>query len=232
MKRTFAAIGWMLAVPALAWAQEASSTTSSAPTKDKEGVNFKEIERGLNVSVGGGPYFMFTAPCPLKSCYANGANGAPFSSGQTARVEIGFDIGSRPAGATEEAPLVTVSAFLIGTANRAGSDYIGKQDPRNPASGDYTALIPGANVRINLVGFPDGQEIRRTWIYVKGGGGYVFFQPSLLLPYNDVFLTGSAGIDYFTHLRHFTVGLELAASYMISSASFGFAVIPNLRYAF
>jgi hypothetical protein len=231
MKRTLAAIGWMLALPAAGWAQE-STTATSAPTKDKEATAFKEIERGFTISVGGGPYFLASAPCPQKSCYADGSSGAPFSSGQAARVEIGYDIGARPAGGEEQAPLATVSLFLQGTTNRASSDYTGKQDPANPASGDFTSLIPGVNARFNLVGFPDSQDIRRVWIYVKAGAGYVVFQPSLLLPYSDIFLTGAAGVDYYTHLRHFSVGLELSASYLINSSSFGFALIPNLRYAF
>jgi hypothetical protein len=139
-----------------------------------------------------------------------------------ARVEVGYDIGE----------IATISLFLMGTANRAGSDYTGNQAAANPASGDFSALIPGANARFNVVGFPDSQDVKRVWLYGKIGAGYVLFQPSLLLRYSDVFLTGAVGVDYFTHLRHFSIGLELGGSYLVSSASFGFSVVPNLRYAF
>jgi hypothetical protein len=211
MRRFLPAAGWLLVVPALALAQE-SSTPPPAPTQDKEVVEFNEIERGFNLSVGGGPYFLISAP----------KNG-PFSAGQLARVELGYDIGER----------VSIELFLLGTSNRASSSYCGQNSTGTCLnSGDFSALIPGASARVNIVGFADSQEVKRLWIYAKAGAGYVDFQPQPLLPYSDVYLTGAVGLDYFTHLRHFSIGVELAFSYLVSSSSFGISLVPTVRYAF
>ena len=69
-------------------------------------------------------------------------------------------------------------------------------------------------------------------LYVRAGAGYALFFPSKLLPSGDILLFGGPGVEYFTHLRHFSVAFEVTASYLLSSGSFGFAVTPNLRYAF
>src|SRR5579871_5084804 len=151
MKHILPAVGVMLALPGLALAQAA------APTKDKEAVEYNEIERGVNVGVGGGPYMLFSAP-----------KGGPFSFGQLARVEAGYDFGER----------VSVELFLMGTANRATSSYLGAATTANPAAGDFAALIPGLSARVNIVGLADAQEVKRLWVYAKAGAGYAIFQPS------------------------------------------------------
>lgn len=217
MKGIALAVGCVLVLPVLAWAQE--SGTTAAPTKDKEAVSYNEIERGVNFGVAGGPFFLANAP----------KNG-PFSTGETGRVEIGFDFGER----------VSVELFVMGTANSASSSYQGcSKNPTpcsspstQPATGDFSSLIPGINARVNLLGIADSQDLKRAWIYVKAGAGYVLFQPSSLLNYSDIFLHGAGGIDYFTHLRHFSIGVEVDVSYMVTSSSLGFALLPNVRYAF
>ena len=80
----------------------------------------------------------------------------------------------------------------------------------------------------------DGKPLTpgRRDLALKAGAGYVLFQPSSLLNYSDIFLFGAGGLDYFTHLRHFSVGLEVDVSYLVTSSSLGFAVLPNVRYAF
>jgi hypothetical protein len=217
MKGTILAVGLVLALPLAAWAQ--TSSTTAAPTKDKEGTTYNEIERGVNFSVAGGPSFLVNAP-----------KSGPFSSGEAGRVEFGFDFGER----------VSAELFLMGTSNSASSSYQGcSKNPSpcstpstSPATGDFSSLVPGASVRFNIVGVADAQDVKRLWVYAKAGAGYVLFQPSSLLNYSDIFLFGAGGLDYFTHLRHFSVGLEVDVSYMVTSSSLGFALLPNVRYAF
>jgi hypothetical protein len=100
------------------------------------------------------------------------------------------------------------------------------------ASGDFSTLVPGAVVRAHLVGFADSQEVKRTFFYVRGGAGYAVFSPKQLLPDSDILVFAGPGVEYYTRLRHFSVGLEVSGNYLINSGSFGFAVTPNLRYAF
>ncbi|MFL5320498.1 MAG: adventurous gliding motility protein CglE [Myxococcaceae bacterium] len=194
----------LIVVPSLAFAQ-----ATAAPSKDKEAETYSEIERGVYFGVEGGFNFLLNAP-----------NSGPSSLGQMAAVEIGYDIGDR----------LSIGGFVQFSANRAGADYFGKSG--GVASGDFSALVPGAVVRGNLVGFNDNQEVRRTWIYVRGGAGYVLFSPKQLLPDPDILVFAGPGIEYYTRLRHFSVALEVTGSYLVTSGSLGFQITPNLRYAF
>ncbi len=200
----------VLVVPALARAQNAAA--SKNPVKDRPAETFNEIERGLYLSVQAGPSFLLNPPAD--------SGPRPFSTGQAAQVEVGLDIGER----------LSVGLFVLGSANRAGSDYIGKSG--GAASGDFSSLVPGATLRAHLVGFEDNQEVKRTFIYARAGVGYAMFSPKLLLPDSDILVFAGPGVEYYTRLRHFSVGLEVTGSYLISSGTVGFAVMPNLRYAF
>lgn len=192
-----------LAFPALAHAQAAG---------DRPAETFQEIERGLYFSVLGGPYFVVNPPS------AQGPR--PFSPGQMAQVEVGVDIGDR----------LSLGVFVMGASNRAGSEYVGNSG--GAASGDFSMLVPGALARFNLLGFADAQEVQRTWLYLRGGAGYAMFSPKLLLPDPDILVFAGPGVEYYTRLRHFSVGIEVTGSFLVQSQSFGFAVTPNLRYAF
>jgi hypothetical protein len=198
----------VLAFPVLARAQSAPA----APVRDKPAETFEEIERGLYFSVFAGPSFVVNPPA------SEGPR--PFSPGQMGQVEVGLDIGER----------LSVGAFFMGASNRAGSDYVGNSG--GAASGDFSTLAVGAAARFHLLGFADPQEVQRTWLYVRGGAGYASFSPKLLLPDSDILVFAGPGVEYYTRLRHFSVGIELTGSFLVSSGSFGFAVSPNLRYAF
>ena len=138
-----------------------------------------------------------------------------------AQVEVGVDIGDR----------FSLGVFLTGTANKEGADYVGTSG--GTASGDFGMLIPGASVRVNLLGFADSQGTTRTYLYLRGGAGYVFYGPvELLRGAHDVLAFGAAGVEYYTRLRHFSIGLEASGSFLVPSATVGFSLTPSLRYAF
>jgi hypothetical protein len=201
----------VLVVPALARAQNAPAPRNTEGDRPAE--TFNEIERGLYFAVQGGPFFIVNPP-------SDDPNPRPFSPGQSAQVEVGFDIGDR----------LSVGLFVLGAVNRAGSEYIGNSG--GAASGDFSTLVPGATARVHLVGFADSQEVKRTFIYARAGAGLAMFSPKLLLPDSDILVFAGPGVEYYTRLRHFSVGLEITGSYLVSSGSIGFAVSPNLRYAF
>ncbi len=207
MARTFLVVALLLGSHAIA--QEAGARVA----RDKAEVKFNEIERGLYFGVTAGGWFIVNPP-------KSGNSAQPFSPGQMAQVEIGMDFGDR----------VSVGALVMGTANRAGADYTGKSG--GVASGDFSSIAPGGAFRFNLVGFDDSQDVRRTWIYVRGGAAFAFFSPKPLLPDPDVVLFGGLGVEYYTRLRHFSIGVEVAPAFLLTNASVGFAVSPNLRYAF
>jgi hypothetical protein len=201
----------VLVLPVFARAQETSAAQNS--TGDRAAVTFNEIERGLYFAVQGGPFFVVNPPA------AEGTP-RPFSPGQAAQVEVGLDIGER----------LSVGLFVLGATNSAGSEYVGNSG--GAASGAFSTLVPGATLRAHLVGFADSQEVKRTFIYARAGAGLALFRPKLLLPDSDILVFAGPGVEYYTRLRHFSVGLEVTGSYLVSSGSIGFAVSPNLRYAF
>jgi hypothetical protein len=204
------ALFFVLGVPALASAQQPSAANN--PVKDRPAEKFDEIERGLYFGIQGGAFFITNPPADDDI--------RPFSSGQVAQVEIGFDLGDR----------LSLGAFVLGAVNRAGSNYIGKSG--GAASGDFSTLAFGGTARVHLKGFADSQEVERLFIYARAGAGLAMFSPKLLLPDSDILVFAGPGVEYYTRLRHFSVGVEVTGNYLISAGSIGFAVTPNLRYAF
>ncbi|MGQ0507403.1 MAG: adventurous gliding motility protein CglE [Myxococcaceae bacterium] len=203
-------------VSSLALAQK-----SGAPVVDKEAPSFNEIERGFHMGLAAGYFAMINPP----------ASSGPrnFSNGQLVRVDLGFDIGER----------VGIDIFAMATANRNGSDYLGNSAPPGCAtagicravSGDFNGFIPGIAAKVNIFGFNDANDVQRLWIYGRVGAGYAIFSPAGLVN-SDIFLLAGMGVEYFTQLRHFTIGIELTPSFMINGGTIGFAATPNLRYAF
>jgi hypothetical protein len=203
--------------PALALAQ--SQAVSAAPLLEKE-APVDEVERGFYLGADVGVSYLGSLP-------AQAGTPSPSSWGMMLRLEAGYDIGR----------YLTVSVFGAFAAYSAGSEYIGYSE--GLASGAFTQLIPGVAVRFNALGFADGQGVQRTWLYVKAGAGWAFFQPQALFTttpatssYSSFYAFAGVGVQYYTHLRHFSIGLEVDATYLGKSKDWGFQVTPNVRYAF
>jgi hypothetical protein len=210
MKRSFSLLGVTVALASsLAFAQAAASRL-----EDKKALTYNEIERGFFFE-GRGGFFGVINPPTLSG------GRTYFSAGQAIGLDMGFDIGER----------VSPSIFLLASSNRMLSDYTGL-NTSGAASGDFGAITPGAAVKVRLVGFNDSQDVQRTWIYVRGGAGVMFYSPPSLLPTLDVLVTGGVGIEYFTRLRHFVIGLEGNFNFMALTQSLGFSVLPTVKYAF
>ena len=193
-------------VPTLVFAQ-------AKAVEDKKAITFNEIERGFFVQVNGGFWGTINPPA------ANGSK-QYFSPGQLIQVEMGYDIGER----------VSPGLFFHASNNRAGSDYTGLS--KGVASGDYGMIAPGVGAKFRIVGFDDAQDVKRTWFYVHAGAGLVFYSPSTLLPTSDIIITAGPGFEYFTRLRHFSIGIEADFNFMALTQSLGFSIFPTVRYAF
>jgi hypothetical protein len=133
---------------------------------------------------------------------------------------MGVDLGS----------YFSIGLFGMLTSNRMPAEYIGFSG--GAASGDFTSVTPGALVKLSLIGIRDGQDVKRVWFYIRAGAGYSFFYPRALLPENDVLVFAGPGIEYFTRLRHFSIGLEAVFNMWVLKQTIGFAVTPTVRYAF
>ena len=192
-------------------AAQAPQAPAAAPA-DRAAVTFDEIERGVYFGLAAGPLFLVNPP--------SDTGPRPFSTGPYAQVELGVDLGTR----------LSLGAFVQISSSRTGAEYTGNSN--GSVSGDFTTLVPGAALRARLVGFADSQEVVRTWIYLRAGAGYAMFSPKQLLPDSDILVFGGPGVEYYTRLRHFSVGLEVTGTYLVDSGTYGFAISPNLRYAF
>ncbi len=191
----------------------ASAQQPKTANGDRPAVTFDEIERGLYFAVMGGPLFLTNPPAPE-------GTPRPFSSGPMAQVEVGVDMGER----------LSVGLFVMGSSVRTSAEYVGNSG--GAVSGDFSSLVPGLALRARLMGLADSQEVKRTWFYLRAGGGLAMFSPKRLLPDSDILVFAGPGVEYYTRLRHFSVGLEVTGNYLVSGGSFGFAVAPNIRYAF
>lgn len=213
-----------LAFAGSALAQEGSkptaANTSAKLSKDKEKETFNEIERGFYVGVGGGGWLLFNPP-------VSGASRQYFSPGLSIEVEVGGDLGQR----------VSIAAFFIAAFSKMGADYTGWSN--GAASGDFSSFMPGITGKVNIVGFNDSQDVTRWWIFVRAGAAFTIYAPKTLMPNPnfggsnfDILVFGGPGIEYYTRLRHFSIGLEVDFVAQVMSATLGINVMPTLRYAF
>ncbi len=199
------------------------------PLEDRKAITYNEIERGFFFGVSAGFWGTINPPAGAMSAQY-------FSPGQAALVEIGFDIGER----------VSPALFFLATSNRMGSDYTGTvrtcgaggsrdcttgETPQAVRSGDFGSVAPGVGARIRIAGFKDAQEVTRTWFYARVGGAFVIYQPAALISQPDVLLFAGPGLEYFTRLRHFSIGLDANFNFGVLTQSVGFSVLPFVRYA-
>jgi len=197
-----------LLVPlSLAFAQETASV------REVERAPLKEIERGIYFQLQGGVWYLLEAP-------TNKGSG-PRSFGRSLQMEFGYELGER----------VSLGVMLLGTFNPAGASYYG-ESVNSEASGGFSSLTPGLSAKVGLVGFRDSQAVRRTWLYLRAAMGASFFFPKVLLPKMDYLANVGLGVEYYTRLRHFSVGLEASGIGLLRAGTFGFAITPSLRYAF
>ncbi|MCU0701188.1 MAG: adventurous gliding motility protein CglE [Myxococcaceae bacterium] len=194
-----------------------SALAQGKPLEDRKAITYNEIERGFFFGVSGGFWGTINPPAGTGSAQY-------FSPGQAALLEIGYDIGER----------VSPALFFLATSNRMGADYTGLvRDMAGGAvrSGDYGAIAPGIGARIRIVGLNDSQEVTRTWFYARAGAAFMLYQPTTLINTPDVLIFAGPGLEYFTRLRHFSIGLDANFNFMALTQSVGFSVLPFVRYA-
>ncbi len=204
-------------VPAAALAQAESE--AAAPLEDRPALKINEVERGFYFGAEAGGLFLFSP---------KGTSGSGFSTGRTAGITVGGDIGE----------FASLGLMVLGTHTDTPSAFIAPQPKEGsqlqaPLRGDFSSLVLGATAKISLLGTPDANGVKRFFIYVRAGGGLALTGPKDFFPDNsDILLLGGAGCEYFTHLRHFSIGID--ADFVLGLKYFGagFMVSPNLRYAF
>ncbi len=191
-------------LPAAAAAQE------STPTEDRPALRMNEVERGIFFGAEAGGLLLF-GPASR-----DGSGG--MCEGRSAGITLGVDFGE----------LFSVAALVMGTTVDAPAGYSGPGNLR----GDFSALTLGAMAKVSPYGVPDANGVKRLFVYARAGGGLSLMGPANFFPSNDILVFAGAGLEYFNHLRHFSVGLSADFVLGLNNLKAGLQLAPALRYTF
>jgi len=154
---------------------------------------------------------------------APGQNGG-LAVGTLAGVSVGWDVTS----------WIGVGLFLLSGAAVAPNDYTGLSG--GAVTGDFTVFLPGGEVKAHIPLGSDSNGIDRFYLDLGVGAGAMFPRPTDLIVKGPL-AAGKAdlGIEYFTHLRHLSLGLRVdgfVAPVPASSSLAGLGISPFIRYSF
>lgn len=206
MKRTILA----LLVSALA---SAAAAQDAAPQlqEDPRAARFADVERGLFVGFEAGYLGLLDTPTADRAKFPVPGESGGAAGGLHVGVTLGYDLGSR----------VAIALFAQGGNEKASNDY-----------GAFSLFAGGVDLRLALLGARDRNDFERFFVYVHARGGVGRTYPVGLFGDDEVLVQGGPGVEYFTRLRHFSLGL--AADYVraVRAGVNGFAVYPTVRYTF
>lgn len=180
-------------------------------------MTYREVERGVWVGSNLGAVYMFKLP----------GEGAAASWGSLIGVEAGVDLGK----------WVQLGLVAWGQSVGAPADYKGitddALDPKR-ARGDFQSLMLGGSLRLAFLSFGDDNGVDRTFVYARFAGGATMSRPVGIIDEQGMFASGGLGVEYFTRLRHFSVGFEVQGMALIgdSGTAAGVAMLPHLKYTF
>ena len=194
-------------LPSAARGQEAAP----AIPEDPRAPRYHDVERGIFTGFEVGYLSLFKTPTAdrVKFPFA-GADGGN-ASGLLVGTIVGYDLSTR----------LAVALYALGGNARASVSY-----------GAFSVLSAGGDVRVALLGSADRYGVERLYFYLHGRAGLLITQPEGLLGKSDVYVAGGPGVEYFTHLRHFSVGLAADVAYLTRAKAAGLTVTPTLRYTF
>jgi hypothetical protein len=203
----------LVAALAAALFSTAAPAQDAAPAlpEDPRAARFREIERGFFTGLEAGWMGFFETPVAEPTRYRAAGKGGGMSSGLHLALTVGADLGER----------VSLALLLLGVNQEAGVSY-----------GAFSLVGGGGDLRVNLAGFADSQQVTRTFVYAHARGAWFVTEPHGLFGKTDVLVAGGVGVEYFTRLRHFSVGLAVDGLYALQAKSAGIAATPTLRYTF
>jgi hypothetical protein len=195
----------LLLLPALALGQDAAPQLQ----EDPRAARFRDVERGFFVGFQAGYLGLLDTPTADPAKYPLAGSSGGSAGGLLVGATVGVDLGSRFA----------IALVVQGGNERAGANY-----------GAFSLLAAGADVRYAFANWRDRNDWERLFLYAHGRGAYAWTTPEGLFGTTDVVLAAGPGIEYFTKLRHFSVGAAVDAVYATKAATFGFAITPTVRY--
>jgi hypothetical protein len=206
VKRILAAL--VVAAPLLAVGQEAAPQLQEDPRVAR----FRDVERGFFVGFEAGYMGLTETPTAQPADFPSASpSGGGAAGGMVVGVTVGVDLGRR------------LSLALFGQGGNQKAD---------PSYGAFSLFAGGVDVRVALFGVKDRNDWERFYVYLHGRGGYARSYPEGLFGTDDVLVQGGPGIEYFTRLRHFSIGLAADYVYATKAKASGYAVYPTVRYTF
>ena len=189
-------------------------------------VEINEVERGFFLSVDVGPnhYLYLDTPgfVPIgRPLFQDVARPTTwFSPGTRMGLRGGFDI------------LNNINADIFVTANFNEGVISQDQLQAGLLTGDLSHFVAGAGARFAFLTLP--VEYPRWFVYGRAGVGYAVWFPSQLAQdsFGSIHVEGSLGVEYYTKLRHLSIGLEAAFQSLLLPFALGVQVYPTVKYTF
>ena len=211
----------LVVVPLLGSTSSRAQGIPSAADAPREGeeirgntgvVDINEVERGLYVGVDmGANYYL-----PIDGPGFVGMNEDWLSPGTRMDLRLGYDVLNN----------VQAELFVLANFNQGLLDADAVASGK--LTGDLAHFVPGVAARFSFI------TTERVFVYGRAGVGWAFWFPNELAHdapgslHTDVAL----GIEYYTRLRHISVGLETAFQGLWFPFAFGFQVYPTIKYTF
>ncbi len=205
-----AAVATAALLPLVAAAQEAAP----ALPEDPRAPRYRDVERGFFTGFEVGYLTLFKTPAGDTGKFPFASAGGGRSNGFLVGATVGYDV----------TPRIAIAAYALGGNSSASSSY-----------GAFSLFSGGGDVRVSLLGARDANQVERLFVYLHGRGGYLLSYPQGLFGTSDgrdLYLAGGPGVEYFTRLRHFSVGLAADLAYLTKAKAAGLAVTPTVRYTF
>jgi hypothetical protein len=200
--------GTLVAVMVAASAANAQEITGT----DQPKVTFNEVEHGGYTGAEVGLLFLRSPGI-----------GHGVASGSTVGLSLGYDFSS----------WIGIGLFAVGFDVVAPQGYGGLGD--GAIQGDFSGILPGAEVRLHVPLVKDQNGADRLFFNLGAGGGVMFLQPRALFPSGHAAAgRADAGLEYFTRLRHFSLGLSLEGLGALPRGGqlVGGSLSPFVRYSF
>lgn len=201
------------AVLLLALAAPAARAQEAAPRlqEDPRAAKFRDVERGFFVGFDVGFLSFLKTPTADPAAHPYAGDDGGVSRGILIGANVGVDLGSRFA----------VALFAVGANERADVDY-----------GAFSLYAGGLDVRYSFWSMKDRNGWERLFAYAHARGGYARTWPEGLFGDVETLVSGGVGIEYYTRLRHFSVGAAADVEYALKAGAAGWALYPTVRYTF
>lgn len=195
------------AAPGLARGQDAAPPLQENP----RAARYDDVERGFFVGFNAGYLSFLDTPTQTPADFPYAGESGGRSGGLLLAAELGRDFTSR----------FSAALFAQGGNQRASPSY-----------GAFSLYSGGLDLRFSYFGKKDRNDWERFFLYVHARGGYALTFPEGLFGKSDVIVQGGPGVEYFTRLRHFSIGASLDYVRALKAKANGVTLYSTVRYTF